>query len=62
MNKHHFTMTKARELADEAVEAVWGVEPGSFTLDSRTAQYWQLVFQATAVALTTVDRIEKGIH
>ena len=62
LNKHHFTMTKAREIADEAVEAVWGVQQGTYALHSRTAEYWQMVFQATAIALTSVDRLEKGIH
>lgn len=62
MNRHHFTMTKAREIADEAVEAVWGVEQGSYALNSRTSEYWQMVFQATALALATIDRLEKGIH
>jgi hypothetical protein len=60
-NNHHFTMTKAREIADEAVEAVWGVEQGTYALNSRTSEYWQQVFQATALALAAIERAEKGV-
>jgi hypothetical protein len=61
-NQHHAILTKAREIADEAVEAVWGVEQGSYAARSRTADYWQMVFQSTVIALAAVDRIEKGIY
>ena len=61
-NQHHAILTKAREIADEAVEAVWGVEQGAYALRSRTAEYWQMVFQSTVTALTQVDRIEKGVY
>ena len=61
-NTHHVILTKAREIADEAVEAVWGVEQGTYALHSRTAEYWQMVFQSTVAALAQVERTEKGVY
>jgi hypothetical protein len=61
-NAHHVALIKAREIADEAVEDAFGVELGSYALNSRTAEYWTMVFQATAMSLVQIDRMEKGIY
>jgi len=51
----------AREAADNAINDVWDVTPGTFSADSRTAEYWRMVYESAAIALAKIDRIEKGI-